>query len=103
MKRHLPVEEYERKIKLLEKKCLLLETALETELAKAELDCKQKLTDQRSRLLVDFAHEKGTWREEKAQLNQVIKEDVRVVVKEPPKPRTTGNKIKAIIDVITET
>jgi hypothetical protein len=103
MTRHKPIEEYERTIKLLEKKCLLLETALETELAKAELDCKQKLTDQKNRLLVDLAHEKQIWHDQKAELNKVIKEDVRVVVKEPPKPRRTGEKIKAIIDVITET
>ena len=102
MIRHRPIEEYERQIKLLEKKCLLLETALETELAKAQLDCQQKLTDQRNRLLVDFAHEKQSWREEKQDLKEVIKEGVETIVKRPPIPRSFGEKIKAIEDVIKE-
>jgi len=102
MTRHKPVEEYLRTMKLLEKKVLLLETALETELAKKDLDCQQKLTDQRSRLLVDFAHEKRQWQDQKAELNQKIKEGVETIVKRPPIPRTIGEKIKAIEDVITE-
>jgi hypothetical protein len=99
---HKPIEEYVRTIKLLEKKVLLLETALETELAKKDLDCQQKLTDQRNRLLVDFAHEKEKWHDQKDQLNQRIKKGVEVVIKEPPRPRKTSEKVKAIIDVITE-
>lgn len=97
------IEELEKTIKLLEKKVLLLQTELETALAKAKLDCQQKLEDQRNKLLIDFKHEKENWKEDKQELESKIKKGVDIVIQRPRKPRKTSEKVKAIIDVITET
>lgn len=92
------IDSLEKEVNTLEKKYELLQNEMETRLAKADLDCQDKIKDTITRLTKDFELKETEFKKTISDLETELK-DRPTIIKESEKPKTLKGKLEATLNI----